>query len=227
MLTILLRLLHNPPSPPLLLKSKKEYSDSSFMTSRRPSDVYDPATVIPFPILVQILELADKYALDRTIMETLCRHLLVYAETYPLQIYGYATDHGLDKIAAKASQYLMPVASYRMDEICQISKVNDYHKIVQLQHLRTQSLRELVLGEDIFPHGYRACPLHLQGTTALWNTKRTMLAAQLTAVTDVAVEMGLILEALPKGCQTCHEAGSAAVKMLAVSLHIARGKCML
>lgn len=171
-LIVLLRLLHYPLHPPVLLGSDAEDTE---MSSRRPQKIYDPSTVIPLPILFSILlELVDKYALSNSIAETLHAHLLVYVPTHPLQIYGYAAAHGLEKLASRASQYLMPIASYSSQEIMkEIPSIAPYHRIVQLQDLRVKELRILVLGEDIFPHGgFRSHPVYSTHIQISWNYHR-------------------------------------------------------
>lgn len=223
-LIILLRLLHFPPSAPVIVKSKKvkDYSEEAFMTTKRPKDIYEPTTVIPFPILMApgpILELADKYVLNEPILNALYSHLLVHAETNPLPIYAYATEKGLEELASHASEYLMPIGSYRLDEIGVIPNVKAYHKVVRLQDLRSKELKALLLKENLFPYGYRACPQHEKEATALWIQKRLELATELSAVTDVAAEMGSFLLEVPQKCPTCYKAGSAAVNMLAYKSH--------
>jgi len=153
-LIVLLRLLHYPPRPPVLLPPPDTLEDAQTMSSRRVEDAYDSSTLIPFPILVSVLlDLADKYAISSSITNTLHVHLLAHAPAYPIKVYGYAWSHKLEKIASKASQYLMPIASYGRDDIGHIPSVEAYHRIVRLQDLRVKELRNLVLSEDIFPHG--------------------------------------------------------------------------
>jgi hypothetical protein len=152
-LTILLHLLHSPPQLPTVLP-REDKSEDQRSTSRRPRDVsYDPVTVIPLPILWVVLNLADKYMLSDLVTETLHVHLLAHAPAYPMPVYAYAVNHGLDRLAATASEYLMPIASYGWDDIKLIPNVEAYHKIVRLQDLRVKELRKLVLSEELFPHG--------------------------------------------------------------------------
>ena len=154
-LVVLLRLLHEPPCPPCP-KPKEDNSDP--IDTFDPFDTfdlieYDPTTVIPLPLLSTLFELADKYALHDTVTERLTVHLIAHAVIHPLEVYGFATLHGMEKVASHTSQYVMPVASYSYDEINLIPNVVAYHKLVRLQDLRRKALRGLILEEDIFPHG--------------------------------------------------------------------------
>ena len=153
-LVVLLRMLHEPPSPP----SQKPADEFDPIDTFDPFDTfdlieYDPITVIPLPLLSTLFELADKYALQETVTNCLKAHLIAHAVAYPLEVYGFATRYGMEKIASHTSQYVMPVASYSYDEISLIPNVVAYHKLVRLQDLRRKALRNLILEEDIFPHG--------------------------------------------------------------------------
>lgn len=128
-LEVLLQLLHNPPPPPVAI------------------------SVIPLPLLSTMFELADKYVIDSPLVESLKVHLEAHAPAHPLQVYSFATLHDMDRIASEASQYVTPMASYRLDEVKVIPSVQAYHKIVRLQDFRVRALRELLLAEEIFPHG--------------------------------------------------------------------------
>ncbi|KAG5639300.1 hypothetical protein H0H81_004502 [Sphagnurus paluster] len=175
-LLALLRLLHYPLAPPIL-QPDDEKLERAILNHKLPKRIYDPATVIPLPILISLLyPLVDKYALSDAITKILNAHLLAHAPVFPMPIYGFATAHKLEYVACQASQYLMPLSSYKEEEIIVIPTVSAYHKLVQLQALRVKALRELVLKEDIFPHGYGACTSHQRETTALWDAKRIALA---------------------------------------------------
>lgn len=150
----LLRLLHDPPAPPTLEQSIDESEETQLSSQSPKIKRYDPSTVIPLPVLLSLLYgLVDKYGLPPSTAESLNEHLLAHAPTHPLRVYGFATSLGLDKIASEASQYMMPLGSYRLDEVQDIPSIGAYHKLVRLQDLRVKALRTLVLGEDIFPHG--------------------------------------------------------------------------
>lgn len=150
-LACLMGLLHEPPPAPVLLSP---ITKSTNINSFSYPVLYDPSTIIPLPILLSSLYgLADKYILTRSIFDTLDIHLRANAPEHALQVYGFATSHGINAVASEASQYLMPMGSYRLDEVKVISSVEAYHKVVRLQNVRVQALRKLVLREEIFPHG--------------------------------------------------------------------------
>lgn len=155
-LVVLLRMLHEPPSTP----SQKPTDKIEPIDTFDPFDTfdfieYDPTTVIPLPLLYTLFELADKYALHDNVTKCLKGHLIAHAVAYPLEVYGFATLHGMEKIASHTSQFVMPLASYSYDEISLIPNVVAYHRLVRLQDLRRKALRNLILEEDIFPHGKR------------------------------------------------------------------------
>ncbi|TFK41355.1 hypothetical protein BDQ12DRAFT_437031 [Crucibulum laeve] len=211
-LTVLLRLLHDPPAPPVRILDDE--SELRKIVLQLPKIRYDPMTVIPLPLLVSLLfELVDKYALSESVTETLREQLLANVPTHPLQVYGFATLHGMDRIASEATQYLRPMASYRLSDIKLIPTVEAYHKVVRLQDLRVKTLRELVLSEDIFPHGYGECSSHRDTAISYWNRQRKALAGRIETGTDVAGEMGALTNTFT--CKACHKACNAAVDMLA------------
>jgi hypothetical protein len=206
-LTALLRLLHTPPLPPKLLATSKDLE--KFETQIRVQK-YDPSSVIPLPLLPLLFALADKYLLAETIVSSLCSHLLANGPLHPLQVYGFATLHGLNDIADRTSKYLLhpPLASYSVDEIKVIPSVEAYHKLVLLHQFRITKLREAVLAEEVFPHGYGECAAHKEKTISLWGRARKSLAHKIEAgaidnantslVTDDLSEQG---QMLPTKCQ--------------------------
>ncbi|KAG8220010.1 hypothetical protein J3R82DRAFT_1019 [Butyriboletus roseoflavus] len=93
-LRLLLRLLHLPPPPPSL--------DPSARQTRRmgqPASLYQGA-LIPFPLLPDMLRLADKYDLSEPLRRTLHSHLFANAFIHPLEVYSFATRSCLDDVAA-------------------------------------------------------------------------------------------------------------------------------
>ncbi|KAF8971534.1 hypothetical protein BDZ97DRAFT_1651201 [Flammula alnicola] len=204
-LEALLRLLHNPPPPPTELPA-----EDKFRIIR-----YDPTTVIPLPLLLSLFfRLADKYALADSITDALRVHLLANAPGHGLEVYGFATLHNMEWEASAASQYVLPMASYRFEEIKVIPDVVAYHKLVRLQDFRVKALRDLLLGEDIFPHGYGECTSHREKTVAAWDRQRKALVGRIESATDVAGEMDALTNTF-QDCKTCHKACIAAVEMLA------------
>ncbi|KAG7099483.1 hypothetical protein E1B28_001330 [Marasmius oreades] len=183
----LLSLVHQPPRLPVVLYT------SDPVDGLLPKIVYDPSTVIPFPVLSSLFSLADKYALSETIAESLKAHLLAHAPTAPLQVYCLALSLELNDLASKATQYLKPLAEYAQDEIKSIPSIN----------------------EDIFPHGYGSCSQHLDETTSRWQTTRISLAIEINHLTDVAGEMERALELSPiDRCTSCRKACIISIEML-------------
>ncbi|KAF4623965.1 hypothetical protein D9613_001631 [Agrocybe pediades] len=204
-LAALLRLLHDPPAPPTELPLEDKFQKVT----------YDPATVIPLPLLLSLLfRLADKYAINESVVATLRMHLRANARAYPLEVYGFATLHNMEWEASEASQYILPLASYRFEEIKLIPNVVAYHKLVRLQDFRVKAFRDLLLGEEIFPHGYGECATHVEKTTDSWDRQRKALMGRIECVTDVAGEMATLIETF-NNCKICHKACTAAVDMLA------------
>ena len=145
-LATLLRLLHDTPPPPADMPRENDSSESLLQFNR--------STIIPMPLLKSLLSVtADKYVLDPEIVRVLRAHLNAHASTDGLEVYGFASSHGLEWEACNASQYVSPLASYRLEEIQVIPNVTEYHKLVRLQHFRVKALRDLLLGEELFPHG--------------------------------------------------------------------------
>src|SRR6187551_2051554 len=96
----LLSLIHERPRVPVILQ-RSDPADGLL-----PKIVYDPSTVIPFPILSSLFSLVDKYGLSERITDTLKTHLLAHAPNHPLQVYGLALSLGLNDTASKSTQYM-------------------------------------------------------------------------------------------------------------------------
>jgi hypothetical protein len=181
-LGVLLRLLHSPPPPPIRvgIPLSREHER---LTSRIHIREYEPGSVVPLPMLPMLLSLADKYVLKDSIVSSLHEHLLANASAHPLQVYGMATRHGLDRIASAATKYLLhpPLSSYTVEDVKVIGSAEGYHKLLLLHAYRVKRLREILLAEEVFPHGYGVCPTHGQRTTSLWARSRDSIAPKMEA----------------------------------------------
>lgn len=160
--SVLLHLLHNPPQAHDRWKS------------------YRP---IPLPTLRIAFDLLDKYMLAPGLAETLHTHLAAHVRTSPLQVYGYAVELGLDNLASQASEHLLhpPVASYTLDEIRVIPSAAALHRLVVLQARREPELREVLLNEPLFPHGYSCYGSHGKRLDALWEARKARLVPKVRA----------------------------------------------
>jgi len=210
-MNILLGLLHTPPPPPERIQQTNVEKKEPIHHSR-----FEPGSVIPFPLLPRMLQLADKYALSENLTRSLLAHVSAHISAYPLEVYGFAAERGLLSLAVDASKYLLhpPLSSYSMRDIKDIPSPEAWHKLVLLHDVRIRGLREILLGEEIFPHGYGICSSHKDRAVSLWTQRKMDIVLKIEAGTDVAAEMG-DLEHQFSSCRTCHNACSAAVKMLA------------
>lgn len=209
---VLLRLLHDPLEPPVEAPGSEEVDLSS---SQLPRKRYDLSTVVPLPLLTTVVfDVVDKYMLDPSIIDTVWLHVKAHAATDPLEVYSFATLHDQLGIAGKASQYAMPLASYRTDAIKVIPSVEAYHRLVQVQDLRLAIIKKILLSENLFPHGYGKCPVHDASRAAIWDAQRKALAIRVNIGTDVAAEMATISQEF-RDCEQCFKAFRAAVEMLA------------
>ncbi|KAH8120551.1 hypothetical protein DFH11DRAFT_71694 [Phellopilus nigrolimitatus] len=210
MLSLLLHLLHEPPSP----YSKDEISSESRDFGKYA--IVAPTSAIPLPLLPALFQVADKYALALPTIHALQTHLAAYVSTAPLVVYGLATQLSLPFIADAASAFLItpPLHTYSLEQISAIPTAEAYHTLLLLLHHRTCRIKELLLHEDLFPHGYGVCLSHRDSAKLLWEEKRRALLPHVDADTDVAAEMSIELGKLTK-CPTCHKAWLAATDMLA------------
>lgn len=179
-LSMLFELLHNLPEPYQEEPLPKSQRDFTRVQSTMPNE-----TAIPFPLLPNLLALADKYALSDTILHTLHTHLAAYTSTHPLRVYGYATSLNLDDVAARASTFLLdpPLSSHTPQDINVIPSAQAYHRLVQLHEYRRKKLTEMVMGEEIFPHGYGKCPRHGTKTQEVWEERKKVVCARVLAGT--------------------------------------------
>jgi len=207
-LNVLLSLLHTPPALPEY--KEKGYAEKPSLTASGPD------ALIPFPLLPRMLQLADKYALSENLQQSLLAHMASYVSVYPLHIYAFASRRGFQSLAINASKRLLHprLASYSPKDIEMIPSPEAWHKIVLLHDVRIRGLRKILLGEEIFPHGYGTCSSHKDKAIVLWEQRKKDIVLRVEAATDVAAEMG-VLEDTFSSCRTCYNACSAAVKMLA------------
>ncbi|KAH8100520.1 hypothetical protein BXZ70DRAFT_154968 [Cristinia sonorae] len=210
-LSMLFQLLHNLPDPYHEEPVPKSQRDFTRVQSTLPKE---PA--IPFPILPILLSLADKYALSETIVHCVHSHLAAHTSTYPLRVYGYATSLGLHDVAARASTFLLspPLSSHPTNKITALPNAQAYHKLVQLHDYRIRKLKEVLMGEQIFPHGYGKCPRHAAKTDGIWEERKKNVIAKILAATDVAAEMAEVQSEVAE-CEVCTKATTAAISMLA------------
>jgi hypothetical protein len=176
-LRMLLELLHFPPPPPSLRLSAPQTRRMG-----KPTSPYD-GSLVPYPLLPDMLRLVDKYDLSEPLRRSLHSHLFANACTHPLKVYAFATTNGLDDVAAEASAYLLhpPLLTYTKDQIAILPSATAYHALVRLHSYRVIRLKEILLSEDIFPFGYGACLTHQGDTTRIWNERRLLLATQIEA----------------------------------------------
>lgn len=142
-----------------------------------------PDAAIPFPLVPALIALAERYALRPPVLHSLHSHLAAYVSMYPLRVYGYATQLGLDELAGEASMYLLhpPLSTYTAQDISVIPTAEAYHRLVLLHNHRTTRLRVLLMEEAIFPHGYGECAKHHRNTAALWEETKEELADRILA----------------------------------------------
>lgn len=164
-LSALLRLLHSPPSPPV--QFLREPIGEKVITQLPIR--YDLATAIPLPVLRLLFCLAYKYALsDPDVLESLRAHLLAHAPVDALTVYGLSLALGdMPYVVSESSQYILPLARYSLDEIKVVPTVGDYHNVHRLQTFRVKTLQEILVREELFPHGECPASMDLTPSNAL------------------------------------------------------------
>lgn len=172
----LLRLLHED----LPIQNCKTYEEDSDSFETKITPVI-PKSSVPLPLLPTLYELADKYAVTESIVNALHTHLASYKSASPLHVYALATKLGLEELMNETSVFLIhpPLSSYTAEEVSIIPSTGAYHKILLLQAHRQSHLKEILLGEDIFPHGYGECPNHKSATTAIWHQRRQEIVGRI------------------------------------------------
>jgi len=132
-----------------------------------------------------------------------------------LTVYGLSLALGdMPHVVSESSQYILPLARYSLDEIKVVPTVGDYHNVHRLQTFRVKTLQEILVREELFPHGYGMCATHNTGAAAAWDRARIILARKIETNTDVAGEMETLLYVF-QSCGKCCKAFTAAVDMLA------------
>lgn len=210
-LNMLFHFLHHPPEHYISEPIKKEDY------TRIPKQTI-PDSSIPFPILPQLIRLSDKYQFTQTLVDILHSHLGAYSSIYPLRVYGYATELGMEDVASKASMYLLepPLTKYTPDEMDVISTAGALHKLYLLHEYRVKRLREVLKEEPLFPHDYGKCTRlgHAVRAVSRWEEVKSASLFSIEAATDVAELMRSAQDEF-KDCETCTKAWNAAVSMLA------------
>lgn len=175
-LNILFEFLHHPPKPfvPPTTPKPKDFT-------RIVENI--PEHAIPFPLLLPLFRLADKYVFPPDLMQILSSHLGAYVSTFPLRVYGFATELGLNEVAAEASMHLLypPLTSYTSEEMRAIPTAEAYHKLLLLHDFRVKKLGEILMEADIFPHGYGECSRHSNRTCLLWENRRHVVLGKIQA----------------------------------------------
>jgi len=212
-LNMLFYFLHNPPEPYVAEPIKKDLKNYT----RIPQQGI-PESSIPFPLLPGLIRLSDKYQLNESLIQTLHSHLGAYASSYPLRVYGYATELNMEGVASKASMYLLerPLTNYTPEEMEVIPTAAALHKLYLLHDFRIRRLREVLKDEPLFPHDYGKCTKmgHAQRALGRWEELKRESYILIEAATDVA-DLMLAGQDEFKDCDICTKAWTAAVSMLA------------
>ncbi|KAG8860151.1 hypothetical protein FRB96_004174 [Tulasnella sp. 330] len=182
----------------------------------------EPHPIIPPKFLRTMMSLLDKYDVPMSPhQEIVMSHFRLNAEKYPLDIYCLAHQLDLIPIAAHASQYLLdrPIEFYSMETVIEyFPSVKAYHRLTLLHAHRKWKLREVLKGEEIFPHDYGYCTAHGQATRTRWDALKKHLEPLITGATDVPAEMA-VMRGSVQTCYKCNRACIMAVDMLKASLY--------
>ncbi|KAJ3482060.1 hypothetical protein NLI96_g7227 [Meripilus lineatus] len=185
-LNMLFNCLHYPPEPYTEppKSAKEDFTRVQFKSS--------PESSIPFPILPPLLRLADKFAFTDELTHCLRSHLSAYVATYPLRVYGYAVELGMDAVAAKASMFLLdpPISSYSAEDMKAVPSAEALQRLVLLHDYRITKLKEILGGESIFPHDYGLCSKHGHKTRNLWEQRKTQVLPKIQAGTFTFCHFG-------------------------------------
>ncbi|KAG8772826.1 hypothetical protein FRC12_002874 [Ceratobasidium sp. 428] len=183
LLALLVNLLESPPELP------PPTANNQTPSSAIPLDNDPPGSVLPWPLMVTLLDLADKYDLSESILSGLHAHIRSHATSHPLQVYALASRLELREIASLASSFLLypPMHEHPLSDIKALPSAISYHLLLVLQIHRLEKLRNIVATEPIFPHEYGACAKHGTSPAKLaWETRRTLVLTNLHAGSSVA-----------------------------------------
>lgn len=184
-LNMLFNCLHYPPEPYAEPPKSPQPRGDYTIQFRSPLE-----SSIPFPILPSLLRLADKFAFTDELTHCLRSHLSAYISTYPLRVYGYAVELGMDAVAAKASMFLLdpPISSYSVEDMKAVPSAEALQKLVLLHNHRITKLKEILEGEAIFPYDYGFCSKHGQKTRNLWKQRKEQIVPKIQAGTFTACQ---------------------------------------
>ncbi|OCB85253.1 hypothetical protein A7U60_g7880 [Sanghuangporus baumii] len=207
-MALLVRLIEDPP---------QTLSEAAIREGSSKQSLEHPTALIPYLLLPRLFALAEKYALKLPVTQILRTHLLAQASIAPLLVYGLAIQYSLPEIADQASKFLAftPLERYSMEDIKIIPSAEAYHKLLQLQSYRKRRIKELLMNEDLFPHGYGACSAHKDYAEVMWDKRRRSILPNVHSGSDVAKIMSRRLDAKIRTCNVCKKAWVAATEMLA------------
>ncbi|KAG9126414.1 hypothetical protein FRC07_003518 [Ceratobasidium sp. 392] len=213
LLVLLVNLLEAPPELPPPIANNQNPS------SAVPLDSDPPGRTLPWPLVVTLLDIADKYDLSEGILSGLRAHVRSHASSHPLQVYALSSRLELREIASLASSFLLypPMHEHSLSEIKALPSAISYHLLLVLQTYRLEKLRNIVATEPIFPHEYGACSKHGTSPAKLtWETRRTSVLDSLHAGLSVADMMQCDDEVRQelKGCSDCCLGWERAVEMI-------------
>ncbi|KAG9081559.1 hypothetical protein FS749_007573 [Ceratobasidium sp. UAMH 11750] len=213
LLVLLVNLLETPPElpPPTV--------NNQIPSSAVPLDSDPPGRTLPWPLVVTLLDMADKYDLSESILARLHAHVRGHAPSHPLQVYALASRLQLGEIASLASSFLLypPMHEYPLSEIKALPSAASYHLLLVLQTHRIEKLKKLVATEPIFPYEYGACSKHGTSPARLaWEIRKTSVLDDLNAGSYVADMMQCDEQVRRelKDCSDCCSAWEKAVEMI-------------
>ncbi|KAJ1309657.1 hypothetical protein OPQ81_006424 [Rhizoctonia solani] len=212
-LALLVNLLERPPQlPPATVTS---YAPSSAI----PSVEDPPSSILPWPLVTTLLDVADKYDFSDDILALLHAHLRVHASSHPLPVYALASRLGLSAIASHASSFLLypSMHQYSVSEIKLLPSATSYHLLLILQTRRLENLKEILDNEMLFPHDYGACSKHgTASAKSVWEARKAIVLNHVDASSSIADMMscdGEIKQEL-KNCAKCCLGWERAVEMI-------------